>query len=81
VKLTDELALVAVFVLRMTDAGLKPTVRPVAGTVLAASETVSLNPELTRVRVAEPVVAELKVTLEGVRPIVNEITVTGTVTE
>jgi hypothetical protein len=49
--------------------------------VLAVRETVSLNPELTRVRVAEPVVAELKVTLEGVRPIVNEITVTGTVTE
>lgn len=75
------LFVVAVFVLRMTEGCAMVTVRPVAGTVEAVRFTVSLNPESTRVRVPEPVVAELKVTLAGVRLIEKEITVTATVTE
>jgi hypothetical protein len=58
----------------------KLTVSPVAGTVVAASVTVSLMPALPKLRVAEPVAAELNVTLAGVRLIVKEMTVTGTVT-
>ena len=64
-----------------TDEGLKPTTSPDAGTVLAVSEAVSLNPELVRVRVAVAVPAELNEILAGVRLIVNEMTVTGTITE
>ena len=67
--------------MRSTDEGVKVTVRPVTGLVAAERVTVSLNPELTRVRVAEPVAAELKVTLAGFKPIVKETTVTRTVTE
>ncbi len=59
----------------------KSTVRPDAGTVVSVRATVSLIPELTRVRVAEAALAELKVTPAGLSPSVKEITVTGTVTE
>ena len=47
--------------------------------MVVVSATVWLNPESTRVSVPDPVVAELKVTLAGVRLIEKAITVTGTV--
>ncbi len=80
-KPTAVVFVVAVFVLSFTVEGVNVTVRPVAGFAVDVRATVSLIPELTRVRVAEAVLAELNVTLAGVKPIVKAITVTGTVTE
>lgn len=71
----------AVFVFRTRLDGVKATVRPVAGTELAERLTVSLNPELTRVRVAFAFLPELKVTPDGVSELVKLITLTATLTE
>ncbi len=69
-KPTTVLFVVAVFVFSFTVEGVNVTVRPVAGLEVDVTATVSLIPELTRVRVAEAVLAELNVTLAGVKPIV-----------
>jgi hypothetical protein len=67
--------------LTLTLAGLKTTVRPVAGTEEEERVTVSLNPELTTVTVAFAFFPELKVTPDGVNELVKLITLTATLTE
>jgi hypothetical protein len=80
-KVTSDVTVGAVFVFRTRLEGVNRTLRPATGTELAERFTVSLNPELTRVRVAFAFFPELKVTPDGVSELVKLITLTDTVAE
>jgi DNA-binding beta-propeller fold protein YncE len=70
-----------VFVFRIRLEGENATVRPVAGTEDEERFTVSLNPELTMVRVALADAPELKVIPDGFNALVKLMTVTATMAE